>query len=75
MELPDDGSGESDLEQDQKVDMGDVVLEDYVKIASISLHAMVGIPNPRTMRVVGKLQRKRVVILVNTGNTYNFVDT
>lgn len=51
------------------------LVEDYVHIASISLHAMVGKPNPRAMRVVGRLKKKWVVILVDNGSTYNFVDT
>lgn len=40
--------------------------------ASISLHAMVGTPNPRTICVYGLINKKHVVILIGTGSTYNF---
>ncbi|XP_035551104.1 uncharacterized protein LOC118349683 [Juglans regia] len=44
-------------------------------IASISLQAIGGTPNPKTMRIVGQINKKRVVILIDTGSTHNFVDT
>lgn len=36
---------------------------------------MVGTPSPKTMRVIGQLKKRRVVILKDTGSTQNFVDT
>jgi len=40
----------------------------------ISLNAITGTPNPRTMRLVGVLKNQQVVILINSSSTHNFVD-
>lgn len=40
----------------------------------ISLHAITRAPNPKTMRIVGRISSKEVVILVDTGSTHNFLD-
>lgn len=39
-----------------------------------SLHAIVGALNPKTMRLMGQIGRKEVVILLDTRNTHNFLD-
>lgn len=49
-------------------------IKDEVEIASISLHTILGASRPRTMRLVDQLGKKRVVILIDTGSTHNFVD-
>ncbi|XP_042974800.1 uncharacterized protein LOC122306438 [Carya illinoinensis] len=43
-------------------------------VASISLQAIVGSPNPMIIRIVGQINKKKVVILIDTGRTHNFVD-
>ncbi|KAG7970785.1 hypothetical protein I3843_07G101600, partial [Carya illinoinensis] len=40
----------------------------------ISIHALSGSPNSRTMRLLGKVQGCVVVILIDTGSTHNFLD-
>ena len=40
----------------------------------ISIHALVGSPNPKTMRFLGHICGRAVVILVDTGSTHNFMD-
>ena len=40
---------------------------------NISLHAIIGSPNPKTMRVVVKLSGHNFVALIDTGSTYNFI--
>ena len=44
------------------------------KDVEINLDALTGTPTPSTMRVKGKVNGSGLVILVDTGNTHNFVD-
>ncbi|KAA8534845.1 hypothetical protein F0562_029939 [Nyssa sinensis] len=41
---------------------------------AISIHALAGSPNPRTMRIIGFIQGVQIVIMLDTGSTHNFVD-
>ena len=40
----------------------------------ISIHALCGSPNPKTMRIMRYIGRRVVVILVDTEITHNFID-
>ncbi|KAJ0101884.1 hypothetical protein Patl1_05728 [Pistacia atlantica] len=40
----------------------------------ISIHALFGSPKPKTMRFLGHIYGRAIVILVDTGNTHNFMD-
>ncbi|KAF9688586.1 hypothetical protein SADUNF_Sadunf01G0003700 [Salix dunnii] len=40
----------------------------------ISIHALCGSPNPKTIWIMGYTGRRAVVILVDTGSTHNFID-
>lgn len=44
-------------------------------ISQISLNAMEGSPTPQTFRLFGSVNRHRVVILVDGGNSHNIVQT
>ena len=46
-----------------------------VEDAGIILYALSGTPTSGTMRVMGKIRHKSLVILIDLGSTYNFVDT
>jgi hypothetical protein len=52
-------------------ELEDGEMEETLKI---SLNAITGTPNPRTMRLVGVLKNQQVVILINSSSTHNFVD-
>ena len=41
----------------------------------ISLHALVGTDGYQTMRLQGRIKNHKVIILVDTGSTHNFVDS
>ena len=43
-------------------------------IPEISLHAIAGTDHPRTLRVIGMLQAHKVAVLIDGGNTHNFID-
>ena len=40
----------------------------------LSLHAMEGEPTPRTIRLLGHVNKKSVSVLIDTGSTHNFMD-
>jgi hypothetical protein len=40
----------------------------------ISLHAVTGSPNPRTMRLWGMIKYQGVIILIDSGSSHNFLD-
>jgi predicted aspartyl protease len=43
-------------------------------LLEISLHAIVGAPAPKTMRLIGSINHLEVVILIDTGSTHSFLD-
>ncbi|GJY69458.1 transposon ty3-G gag-pol polyprotein [Tanacetum coccineum] len=43
-------------------------------LAEISFHAISGSINPQTLRLPGKIKNKEVVVLIDGGRTYNFID-
>jgi hypothetical protein len=40
----------------------------------ISFHAIIGVEHPQTIRVLGKLQNKSLIVLIDGGSTHNFID-
>ncbi|KAG2689172.1 hypothetical protein I3760_09G128300 [Carya illinoinensis] len=61
-------------------DTGQVSKEEVVEILDkgkcpeISLHAILGSSNPKTMRIRGKIGNQSVTILIDSGSTHNFLD-
>jgi hypothetical protein len=53
-------------------DPGDFFLEEFPEI---SLNAITGTPSPKTMRLIGIVRYGKAIILIDSGNTQNFVDT
>lgn len=53
-------------------DPGEFFLEEFLEI---SLNAITGTPNPKTMRIVGIIRFIRVIVLIDSGSTHNFVDS
>lgn len=41
----------------------------------ISLYALLGSPNPGTMRLIGFIKGVKVIILVCIGSNHNFIET
>lgn len=42
-------------------------------ITEVSLNSVVGLSNPKTMKLRGKINDKDVIVLVDSGETHNFV--
>jgi hypothetical protein len=41
----------------------------------ISLNAITGTPSPKTMQLIGFLKHHKVIVLIDSGSTHNFVDS
>jgi hypothetical protein len=48
--------------------------EDQEAIPEISFHAIGGTTHPQTLRVMGRLRSKEVMVLIDGGSTHNFID-
>ena len=59
------------VDEDKSVDSRS---KSKVMDVEITLYAFLGSPSPGTMRIQGKLNGHCLVILIDTGSTYNFVD-
>lgn len=60
-----DSEDVNDIQQEQEAH--DTVLE-------ISFHAIAGTEHPQTIRVLGKLKNKDVIVLIDGDSTHNFID-
>ena len=75
-----DNSGVRITELDEDVNGGVVhkmdkgVQSNQDEEVEITLYAITGTPTPGTMRVKGRVNGDRLVILIDTGSTHNFVD-
>ncbi|GJV55960.1 retrotransposon-related protein [Tanacetum coccineum] len=67
--MDNDESLDSDMEC-----LGEVNVEEIPEVPQISLNAMNGVQNYRTMRVKGTVGKHIIHILVDCGSTHNFVD-
>ncbi|XP_035549739.1 uncharacterized protein LOC118349426 [Juglans regia] len=67
--------GLAELEPNQSIEEEQDQLPGPAQIASISIQAMMGTPSPKTMKVIGQLKKKEVLILIDSDSTHNFVDT
>jgi hypothetical protein len=39
----------------------------------ISLHALTGLSSPQTLKLIGYIKHQKVIILIDSGNTHNFI--
>ena len=40
---------------------------------TISYHALVGINTPQALKIEGSIKKKEVTVLIDSGNTHNFI--
>jgi hypothetical protein len=66
--------GEKIVENDQCLQGEEIEQGLLDHLPEISLHAIFGTPTPNTMRLVGFIKTQQVVILIDSGNTHNFLD-
>ena len=68
-EAPPLGGPEDEVEEIQK----DNELPATPKEPVISLHALAGIYAPQTLKIRGFIKNRRVVVLIDSGSTHNFI--
>ena len=39
----------------------------------ISYNALVGITTPQTIKIEGHIKKKKIIVLIDSGNTHNFI--
>jgi hypothetical protein len=44
----------------------------YVE-SQISLHALTNIPSPQTLKLIGYIKHRKVIILIDNNNTHTFI--
>ena len=59
-------SKEEDIFQEQSLD------EEQIN-PTISCNALVGITTPQTIKIEGQIKKKKVIVLIDAGNTHNFI--
>ena len=40
---------------------------------TISCNALAGITTPQTLKIVGQIKKKKVIVLIDSGSTHNFI--
>ncbi|XP_035545954.1 uncharacterized protein LOC118348438 [Juglans regia] len=68
-----ESSGEENVDATGELVVEPVEVE--AEMASISLQSNVGEGGPKTMRLMACIGKKKLIILIDTGSTHNFVDT
>lgn len=59
--------------ENEAVETGHEFLEETKIPAEISLCSVVGLINPKTIKLLGAIQGREVVVMVDPGATHNFV--
>ena len=59
-------SNEEDILQEQSLD------EEQIN-PTISCNALAGIPTPQTIKIEGQIKKKKVIVLIDSGSTHNFI--
>ena len=65
--------GENDEEEEASEVESDVEVEKIEYPVSISLSSVVGSENPKTMKLTGKINGKKVIVMIDPGATHNFI--
>jgi len=63
-----------DDEEDEPEEEPPTEKEEEEDTTTISLHALAGIAAPQTLKIVGYIKKQKVVILVDSGSTHNFIN-
>ncbi|XP_042952144.1 uncharacterized protein K02A2.6-like [Carya illinoinensis] len=65
---------DSPTKDEEEVGVGNKA-DNKVEVPEISLAAIAGTPTVSTMRLVGSIKGEKLVILVDSGSSYNFIDS
>lgn len=74
-EKEEDLEGIEDIEQgEEQVELKTIkVVVKVQTVAQLSINSVVGLINPRTMKVKGKIQNEWVIVFINCGASHNFI--
>lgn len=67
---------EGDMEEeyyDVEDGEGEAIMETPVSFSLNLVNSVVGINNPKTMKLLGKIERVKVVVMIDPGATHNFI--
>lgn len=64
--IDEDKAGGGEEEEEQFPDLGEVAAE-------VTLNSVVGLSNPKTMKLLGVIEGKEVVVMIDPGATHNFI--
>jgi hypothetical protein len=70
-EIEEDSIIVEEIVEKEEEDLGKFFMDQEPEI---SLNAITGNPNPKTMRMIGIIKGQQVTILIDSGSTHNFVD-
>jgi predicted aspartyl protease len=59
--------------ESENEDLMDINMEE--ENPEISLHAITGINHPNAMRLIGWIENHKIIMLVDSGSTHNFLDS
>ena len=60
--------GEEDMVQLSPIE------DDEEECPTLSIHALAGISTPQTLKVEGYIKKEKVIILIDSGSTHNFIN-
>lgn len=61
------------LEEDDDMIEEETLIEDKEMEACLNSNLVVGFSSPKTMKLLGQLNGKEVVVLIDSGATHNFI--
>ena len=65
---------EEEEELEEEITLEEHAIEEEEELATVSMHAMAGIAAPQTLKIQGYIKKHKVLVLIDSGSTHNFID-